>query len=458
MAAGERAVHEAGTKYLPELADQDSDEYNAYRDRAGFYGATARTIEALCGLLFRKHPAADLPAGMDTVTENIDGQGSGLLEFAAEVAREVVTVGRVGILADHPPRPDTENVITISEQATLGQFPFLARYDAESILDYRTEMRGARRTVALVRLSEGVEAEPDSEDEFATETVAQIRVLDLDAAGFYRVRLYREDDGGEWLQHGDDMRPLRNGAPMREIPFVFVGATDTKPEIGRAPLIDLANVNVSHYRSSADYEHGLHFVALPTPVITGHQDDENDSYNIGAAAAWVLREAEAKAFYLEFSGSGLGQLNTAIKDKESRMAAIGARLLAPEKRAAEAADTLSIRAAGENAALINISSAVSAGMTRALVILAEWMGRPTDSIAYELNDDFNPAGMDPQMLTALLGAWQSGAISMQTLFARLQDGEIVDAEKDFEDELDEIAELGPPAVAEPGPMDDAEDG
>lgn len=44
---GQDAVHAAGEKYLPKLAGQDKAEYDAYKGRAMFYGATARTEEVL---------------------------------------------------------------------------------------------------------------------------------------------------------------------------------------------------------------------------------------------------------------------------------------------------------------------------------------------------------------------------------------------------------------------------
>ena len=43
--AGEDAVKAAGEKYLPRLDSQSDEEYAAYKARASFFGATARTLE-----------------------------------------------------------------------------------------------------------------------------------------------------------------------------------------------------------------------------------------------------------------------------------------------------------------------------------------------------------------------------------------------------------------------------
>lgn len=54
--AGEDAVKSAAEKYLPRLQDQTDPEYHAYRSRAAFFNATARTADGYLGLLFRRPP------------------------------------------------------------------------------------------------------------------------------------------------------------------------------------------------------------------------------------------------------------------------------------------------------------------------------------------------------------------------------------------------------------------
>jgi hypothetical protein len=54
--AGEDAVKAAGEKYLPRLDSQSEEEYAAYKARASFFGATARTLEESLDLVFRRAP------------------------------------------------------------------------------------------------------------------------------------------------------------------------------------------------------------------------------------------------------------------------------------------------------------------------------------------------------------------------------------------------------------------
>jgi hypothetical protein len=54
--AGEDAVKSAGERYLPRLEAQTDEEYAAYRARAAFFNATARTADGYLGLIFRRPP------------------------------------------------------------------------------------------------------------------------------------------------------------------------------------------------------------------------------------------------------------------------------------------------------------------------------------------------------------------------------------------------------------------
>jgi hypothetical protein len=72
--AGEDAVKAAAEKYLPRLESQTDDEYNAYRTRAAFFGATARTLEKCLALVFRHTPVLNIDAApaLAPFTQSVD--------------------------------------------------------------------------------------------------------------------------------------------------------------------------------------------------------------------------------------------------------------------------------------------------------------------------------------------------------------------------------------------------
>ncbi len=429
VAAGQEAVQGRGELYLPRLEGQRDGDYGAYRGRALFFNATQRTLDGMLGLIFRKGPQIELPALVAALAGDLDNAGTGLLAFTEALVEEILTVGRAGVLVDHP--PTRGELVTAGQAAAAGQRPFLRRYRAEDILDWHEGPVGNVTRLTHLRLHETATL-PDPEDEFRGLTIPQIRVLDLDDAGLYRQRLFR-DDGAQWRQVGPAIEPTLEGRRLTTIPFVFFGPKGTRSQPDKPPLLDLVNVNLSHYRSTADFEHGAHFTGLPTPVVTGHRLEEGEGLSIGAGEAWVLPSPEARAGYLEFSGQGLDALMRALDRKEAQMAAIGARMLAPEKRAAEAAETLAIRRGGENSVLAALARAVSEGLTRALAILRDW-GGASGPVSLSLNRDYLPFAMTAEQLKAHVAAWQAGALSEESLFQALKQGEVIPEALSFEDE------------------------
>ena len=331
LAAGQEAVHARGEAYLPRLEGQSEEDYGAYKARALFYNATQRTIDGMAGLIFRKAPRAELPAALAELAQDIDMGGVGLTGFAEGLVEELLTVGRVGVLVDHPAGPP--GPVTAAQAADANQRPFLRAYRAEDIVDWREGQRQNAAVLTQLRLREGIALAAPG-DEFRSLFAEQIRVLDLDAEGFYRQRVFRQLEG-QWRQFGPDIQPRLDGRPMTRIPFVFFGPKGNRPAVAKPPLLDLVNVNLSHYRTTADFEHGAHFTGLPTAVITGHRLEEGEGLSIGAGEAWVLPNAGSPG-RLSWSSAvrAWRALDAASLDrKEAQMAAIGARMLAPEKRA-----------------------------------------------------------------------------------------------------------------------------
>lgn len=240
--------------------------------------------------------------------------------------------------------------------------------------------------------------------------------------GFYRVRIYRTDLNTPAFEY----TPMMNGKRLPYIPFVLIGRNGEAIDPQKPVLLDLVDVNMSHYRGTADYEHALHFTALPTAVVIGHELKEGQALKIGSSEAWVFTDPQADAKYLEFSGQGLDSIKVSLERKEGMMATLGARILAPEKRDAEAAETAKIHRAGENSVLGGIALGVGRSLAKAFRWAAEWAGAGSGTVEVKLNTEFFPAGLTAQDLTALVGALQAAAISPQTFYDNMRRGSIID--------------------------------
>lgn len=430
---GTDEVKAAGEKYLPKLLGQTPAEYKAYKGRALFYDATARTVEGLSGAILRKPPKVEYPDPESLKT--IGASGEPFLQLLATALEEVVLLGRYGLLVDALPQTD------IGSESRA----FIVAYPAESITNWTMSLVGDRRQPVEIVLKEddpssdkappiyrrlmlGIPAPATSQeermpiDEFLESIGVAVSEIE-DSGRFYYQEIWKKENEKSAYEIVDRVVPRNSGGKLWiNIPFVFFGATSIDPEAKKPPLLDLVDVNLSHYQNSADLEHGRHFTALPTAWAAGFNLKSDQEMKLGSAVVWVAEDHEAKAGFLEFSGSGLGHLADGMRDKENQMAVLGSRMLEQQKAGVEAASTVQLRLSGEGSVLSKMSDQIARGMVVLLEYYRDWSVKGGE-VSVVLNKDFIMAPLDHQEMLALMQQWQAGAISWETFFWQMQRGE-----------------------------------
>jgi Domain of unknown function (DUF4055) len=412
---GEDAVKAAKQEYLPKLSSMTGDEYNAYVLRALFYEAVGRSIEGFVGAIVRKPPEIKLPGKMDVFEKDTTASGIGLTEFIKKLCCEDLLAGRLGILVDFDDKANR---------------PYLAVYTAESITNWGDGF------IVLQELA----FTPDPTDKFALKQIEQYRELFLDG-GVYKVRIWRKkekvatDTSEDWIVF-EEVTPAKLGVALAEIPFFWLSPYGQSDKIEKPPLLGLVNVALSHYRTSADLEHGRHFAGLPTLWVSGVKET-TEPIRIGAMGAILLGDPAARVGYAEFTGQGLGSLENALESKENMMAVLGGMVFGPQKKGVEAADTARIRTSGETSLLMGVVNSVEETLEAALRKAAEWQNvklGSDDAIDIAINRDFIDTNLDPQTLNALLKSYLSGACSIDTFIFNLRQAQMLPPETSIEQE------------------------
>ena len=427
----------AKEKYVPKLSDQEAEEYSAYVGRAEFYNATARTQVALTGLLFAKPPKVELPEALKTIGENISLDDDTLEALAKNIADECLSVGRCGVLVDLPSVEKADYSKLEAERLNLRAYATL--YKAENIINWKTTKINGSNVTSLVVLAETY-AEP-TQDEFVDKIKTRYRVLDLHE-GYYRQRVFSETKAGNF-EVVSEIYPSANGQKLEYLPFTFFNVNDLKTSVEKPPLLDLAKVNISHFRSEVDLEHGTHFTALPTPYVTGYQGETEGKLKIGSTAVWAINSPGAKVGFIEFSGAGLSTPEHRNAVKEKRMSILGARLLLDEKKTAEATETLQMRKSGENAVLTSVAATISEGIVSFLKDIAFFENIASENLIYEINTDYNLTMIEPQLLAQIIAGIQSGDIPNEVLYDALLKGELmpetIQSYEDYQAKLEQAA-------------------
>lgn len=424
---GEEQVKRQGQVYLPQPSGMSLADYSAYLARAHYFPVAERTLRGLTGLALAHDPQIKLPTALVPMIENATFRGDSLDVLVEKILHDTLSVGQIALLLDYP-----------TSGAAAFSAPYISVFTASTILDYREAVVEGRSRLVMVRLAE--------DDDFDDEVERHLLLTLTD--GIYTVQRF-EVDGENLVPITEPLVPTINGKPLTEIPIVFVSPYELRAAPPKPPMLDLVNVALSHYRNAADLEHALFLTSQPTPYVCGNIQDDQRPQSLGSGAFWVLPEG-AQAGMLEMQGNGIQHLREVMAEKKNEMAALGARMIHEGQNRNESSDTAKMRGRAEMSLLAGAVRMTEAAMRRLLRLAATWTASSPDEVVFEMSRDFVSVEMASDAIRELVKAWQSGAISHQTLIENLQRGEIVPADRSPDHEMmlieEEGGNLGTPSV------------
>jgi Domain of unknown function (DUF4055) len=425
---GERRIKERGQEYLPPIGE-GGQTYTQYLQRAVYVNMVGRTISGLLGTVFRR-PVKLLKKTqrIDKVVRNISLNGYDLHLFSKLVSREVLTTGRVGVLVDRPGP---------AEEGTA----YLTYYIADNILSWRTERREGREVLVYVLLREVVEhqaflgetsaSDPRFHGRPETVLQARYRVLRLDAEGKYVQEVYQPQDTNTAMSldsaPSQTITPSIRGARLDYIPFVIIGPESPTAAIQKSPVLDIATLNIAHYRTSAQLESGRYFTAIPVYWTNVKPGDEGGDYTIGPSVVLEL-PPDSKLGIAEYYGSGLSHLAQSLLEKEQHISDLGGRVI--HARAGESSmsdNAAQLKNINETSILTNLTESVSTGLTWAVRWLLAWedFEAEASTVTVKLNQDFKLLTIGARELRAVALLHQEGLLPIQEVFRVLQENEYV---------------------------------
>lgn len=421
----------------PETADERLGEntlrYRQYIRRAVFANYTGRTKNALVGAAFRKPPSYELPEGLEYLINDATGDGLGIEQLAKDELSNLLETGRTLLLVDFP---QAEAGLSAEDIQRLAIRASIIPYTCEQVVNWRTDTVGGRKLVTMIVLAENYKT---ADDEFGHDSEVQYRVLRLREDG-YTQQVYREDE-----PFTEEIYPRKSdGSTWDVIPAVFVGSKNNDSTIDDAPLSDIADVNIAHYRNSADYEESCFITGQPTLFLTHSLNmEEFFEYNpegikLGARAGHVLGES-GSATLLQPNANQL--VLEAMRAKEGQMVALGARIIT-DRGSNETAEGARIRFASENSVLGDIVGNLSAALEQCIFWCGEFMG-VGDDIKFAINREFYDKSVDPQLIMSMVTLMDRQIISDQDIFDRLKSAGIIDGARTLEDVREEMGDLPP---------------
>lgn len=412
--SGERAVKEAGTLYLEPTPGMKIDgmqpkqrgweDYQDYKSRAVFHEIVSEAVNAMVGVMSGKPDVIELPTALEPLRARATLNGESLDLLLRRIKEAQLITGRLGLLLDMP------------EQGN-APIPYIATYEAERITNWDD---GRRETPELQTLNLVVldETEYERQPDFEWIKIEKRRVLTLgtmeanEPVGIYRQGLFRESNTFDPSQM---IEPSIRGNMLNEIPFVFINATDLLPAPMQPPLVPLANLCMTIYRSEADYRQTLFLQGQDTFVAVGTSETD---FLLGGGRTISIPDSSGSASFVGVSGQGLPEQRAAIENDLNRADSMSGKLLDTTSREKESGEALKVRVAAQTASLKQIAMAAAEGLQTILRIAARWIGADPETVIVKPNLDFADTGYSPSEILTLAQAKAAGfPLSVESLHA-----------------------------------------
>lgn len=423
---GTAAMRRAAKLYLPQWPAEEDTAYTARLNTATLFPAYRRTVGVMSGKPFSKALAVnDAPAQMLTWAENIDLQGVNLHSWAAEQFHRTLGFGLAGVLVEYP-RVDGTGPRTKAQVEAAGLRPYWVRVRHDQILGWRTHVVNGSVQLSQLRLWDCVE---EDDGPWGTKSVGQVRVLFPGGWQTYRAT----GSKSEWALFDEGVTTLNR------IPFVpFYGQREAFM-VGRAPLLDLAYLNVKHWQSQSDQDTILHAARVPILAIIGA--DDNTTLTVGGSAA-VKLPMQAEMKWVEHTGAAIESGETSLDKLRDQMIQTGAELLVKRESGDVSATEAGNDAEANKSDLQRIAESYEDALDMALEFTAEY-GHLDRAGSVSLFSDYGAATLSDASATLVKDLHMAGILSKETTLREMQRRGVLAAEVNPADEIEKAATEGP---------------
>lgn len=409
---------------VPFSPSMTQEQYDFLKREAELPGVSAEFKQLLTGGLLRKDPEVklpdDAPAGAhEWITNEFGVDGTPLSAFMLSMVGEEVETSRSIIVLDY------------DEDTSL---PFATMYPAESLINWTKDR--TQLTRAILSVAELVEGS----DEFHPKYVPTIHVHELDEAGLYRVRVFRQryDEQGNvsdqnWYQDEAVSEPLFQGERMD---FVPVWPGNGEIELQPPFLLTIVNKEIGLYNKVTRRNHLLLGAGTYTPYVSGVSDEEAFKKIVGAGlGSWLhLPDKDAKIDVVKTPTEALVDYDRAITNGFEEMAKLGVRMLTPET--AQSGVALQLRNASQTARLGTLNTRVSTVMKQVIATMLNWRYGTeyrAEDVEFKMQDDFAQAIIGEGWMRLATEWYESGKIPRSLWLGMMKANELPGTE-DYDDE------------------------
>lgn len=413
---GTAALRSDAKRLIPQEPREDSEAYKRRVFHAVLPPYLQRLATQAAGLILRKGIQLK---GDEYWTEWAKDVGGGvtLNSFARNLLETALLWGHSSTIVDFDrdiaPR-------TLAEQRAIAAKPYLVHVHPQSIRGWRTRNNNPQDVITQVRIREIV---TEAEGRFSDAQYEQIRVLE---PGRYELWRRGPTNSTEWEVYESGTTDLT------EIPLVTVYGQRLATLQSVPPLLEVAYLNIAYAQRFCDYMHTVHVGSQPLLTMRGFDPDADSPVGISVNTA-ILLPVDGGAEFVQPTTDSFDSQLKCLEALEDQISRLGINTLSRQNVTNAAAESKRMDRIDSDSIMALISADLANAVKEMLDLASQYVGIPAPEVVIE--QDYENKLLDGNSITAMLQLYMQNAISQETLLQILQQGEVLPAGMDIDEEV-----------------------
>lgn len=438
LLGGTETMRARGEAYLPRHAEEDYDNWQRRLDRSVLTNIYRRTVRSLSGRPFTEEvQLQNVPETLMKMSEDVNKMGDNISVFARNVFQDGIAKGHTAILVDFPPQAELNedgSRRTLADQVREGVSPYFCHIRPENIIAAYSEVVGGVEMFTHVRIRENA-VERDGFDEVSKQ---RVRVLEPGMWQLWEL-VKGANKKEQWVVIGSGETGLSF------IPLVVFYTEREGCMTSNPPLMDIANLNIAHWQSSADQRHILTVARFPILASSGVVD--LGTTVIGPNEHLNTPDTQGRFYYVEHSGNAIEAGRKDMLDLEESMVTLAMEPLL-RKAGNVTATQRSIDAAEGHSDLQNLAVRFGETLTTAFMMAGMWLEIDwPDDASVKVFTEFGPTAQESKDIDQLIQMRGNRDISRESFYRELQRRNFLDINFDAATEQRKIEDEGEDMLA-----------
>jgi hypothetical protein len=390
-------------QYLPRHPFETAKQYDIRLNRATYRNHAAPIVQVFSSSVTEGTIDRTIPAQIEALTDDVDRSNTPADQYFNDVATKAAARGIQFVVVDSP-QGEAQN---LAEAQAQGIRPYFVQIEPWNVLDWAF---GADGRLDWVKLFENVEISADPFEGHKDQDQYRIWYRDK-----WELWVESESEKGETKLELQD----EGLNPVGQVPIVPFYFERSQPMVGVSALDDVSSLCKRVFMRDSELDKNLFDSAVEIACFFGFEEDEMEEFVRSSSNGARSQSAEARIEYAAPTGRAWEALTRAINEDEERIREIALRMVRPDSKQVESAESKREDRKQLNSQLERFARNCEAGEEQCWKLAAAWMNVRDAEVDVTYDKDFNETKISDQLMRAFVDIRRNRDLSRETFLRML---------------------------------------